>query len=214
MVFLLVGIVWRSLETCLFHRAEWLVPNSWQSQHTLSASCWRFLLTENLSGERGRCWKGMGRRRGKMFSKEDWDWQEDASCSEIWRWCHIWSSWRCFLYLEAYRFERSARLEQGCLMQCHASTWLYRELVIYMILSLFCLHWDLAPLRWAPQRRARGLWFGSIFRAQQQTFKRNKPLEGIYTFSQPYRKPVHNWKTVSEPFTAEIIRYWSSDPAA
>lgn len=42
----LVGIVWRSLKTCLFPRAERLVHNSWQSQHVLAANCWRVLLME------------------------------------------------------------------------------------------------------------------------------------------------------------------------
>lgn len=119
----LVGIVWRSLQTCLFHRAERLVHNSWQSQHILSANCWRVLLMELLSlgieVNVGRG-EGMGRQRGCMFVKEDWGWQENALFSEPWRWCHILSSWKCFFYQEASWLERSASLEQGCLIQCHA----------------------------------------------------------------------------------------------
>lgn len=125
MVFWLVGIAWRSLETCLFHRAEWLVPNSWQSQHTLAANCWRLLLMETLSGERGQCRKGMG-LTGKWNLFWDLEMMSHLVNLEV-----FFISWGLLVWKVS---KSGAELSDSmsCLNQA-----LHRVEVIYAILSLF-----------------------------------------------------------------------------
>lgn len=182
-MFWLVGIIWRSLQTWLFHRGKWLIPNSWQSQYTLAADEPPLSVVAS-HGEHVNVGRERLGKEGRCLSTKTEADRKIHPFLRIWRWCHIWSSWMYFLYHEAYWFERAECLEQGSLVPCHASALLYAVQAIYATLFLFCLHCFLALMCMALQREALGLLFGNVFRAWQHKIHKNMPLEGICTSSQ------------------------------